>query len=163
MDAPWVGSKTPVAPPRAANPALRNLVYAGVVTGAWSGVLCLLVYGIARLAGVPFEIAPGGQGDLTMVPWPVVLLLPVVAALIGALLAALLRGRNHAGRIVYWAGTALAFVTCAAPVNQPAEVPWSTRILLVLMHVITWFLVVPQLARIVGDSEPRASVERSAQ
>jgi hypothetical protein len=33
--------------------------------------------------------------------------------------------------------------------------------LLIVMHVITWFLVVPQLARIVGDSEPRNSETRN--
>jgi hypothetical protein len=29
------------------------------------------------------------------------------------------------------------------------------------MHVITWALVVPQIARIIGDSEPGAHVDRS--
>ena len=35
----WLESKTPVAPPTSANPTVRRLVYAGVVTGAWSGVI----------------------------------------------------------------------------------------------------------------------------
>jgi len=36
----------------------------------------------------------------------------------------------------------------------------ATTVLLVLMHVITWLLVVPQIARIIADSEPGKSVDR---
>jgi hypothetical protein len=51
-------------------------------------------------------------------------------------------------------GTAVALLSCASPLLQPDDVIWSTRIWLLVPHVITWFLVVPQIARIVGDSEP---------
>jgi hypothetical protein len=81
-------------------------------------------------------------------------------AVIGALLASLARGLPHAGRLVFWIGTVVALGSCWFPMNQPAAVGWSTRILLVVMHVITWLLVVPQIARIVGDSEPGAHVDR---
>jgi hypothetical protein len=43
---------------------------------------------------------------------------------------------------------------------QPSSVLWSTRIWLLVMHVIAWFLIVPQLARVAGDSEPTASEVR---
>ncbi|MFZ8980144.1 MAG: hypothetical protein ACO21P_12000, partial [Candidatus Nanopelagicales bacterium] len=76
------------------------------------------------------------------------------AAVVGALLAAIMLGRRHARRIVFWAGTGIAVLTCAIPLVQPDDVLWSTRIWLLIPHVITWFLVVPQIARIVGDSEP---------
>ena len=56
MSSPWLQSMTPVAPPTSANPGLRFMVYAGIVTGAWSGVVCLAIYGIGRLAGVPFLV-----------------------------------------------------------------------------------------------------------
>ena len=162
MDAPWVGSMTPVAPPRSANPTVRQLVYAGVVTGAWSGLVCLIVYAIGRITGVPFEVTAPGQTSLTLVPWIAPLVLPLAAAVLGALLASLARGWSHAGRIVLAAGTLLALASCVPIVLQPASVLWSTRILLLVMHLVTWFLVVPQIARIVGDSEPTASVERNA-
>lgn len=159
---PWEASVTPIAPPTSANPRLRELAYAGLVTGLWSGLLCLLIFAIARVAGVPFLLAvAGGQTPSLNLAWFEVLLIPLAVALTGALGSWLLLGRRHAQRIVYWAGTALAVVSLAGPINQPSSVPWTARIALMLMHLVTWFLVVPQLARIVGDSEPGASVEQS--
>lgn len=152
----WTTSVTPIPPPRSANPTLRFLLYAGLLTGIWAGLLSLLVYWISRAAGVTFELdLPQGQG---LLPWYQVLVMPLVIALVFALLAALVRGRAHAGRIVFWVGTVGALVSCAGPIGQP--VGWMTRILLIAMHAITWVLVVPQIARIVGDSEPSKSVDR---
>jgi len=160
MTAFWLDSKTPVGPPTSASPTVRQLLYAGVVTGAWSGLLCVIVYGIGRLFGVSFDVVYGPE-SLVTVYWLVVLLVPFAAAIIGALAASLARGLPHAGRLVFWLGTLIALFTCWFPLDQPATVDWPTRILLLLMHVITWFLVVPQIARIVGDSEPGAHVDRS--
>jgi hypothetical protein len=114
-------------------------------------VICLVLYAFARLIGVPFEVQ--GLGGLAVLPWPVVLLLPLAAGVVGALLAGLLRGVRFGGRIVLIVGTAVALLSLISPLAQPAEVLWSTRIWLVVMHVITWLLVVPQIARIVGDSQ----------
>lgn len=155
---PWIRSVTPVAPPASAAPRLRNLVYAGLVTGIWAGLVSLAVYGVGRAAGVPFEVAmlTGSQGsaDLQVVPWFLVLLEPVVAGVIAAVLGALLLGRRFARRIFFWGGTLLAVLSLAGPIMQPDSVIWSTRVWLVIMHLITWAFVVPQLARIVGDGEP---------
>jgi hypothetical protein len=162
MAAPWQDSMTPVGPPLSARPTVRQLMYAAAVTGGWSSLLCLVVYLVGRLFGVPFEAAPRPGEPLMALPWFAVVLVPLVAAVVLALLGALVRGLRGAGRIVFWVGTVVAAASLVAPVLQPAEVGWSTRILLALMHVITWFLVVPQIARIVGDSEPGRSVDRAA-
>ena len=160
MSTPWLQSKTPVGPPAAARPTVRQLVYAGEVTGVWSGLLCLVIYLISSLLGVDFVLrVPGGDVEVDM-PWAVFLVVPISFAVLGALLASLARGWRHAGRLVFWIGTLLALGTTIVPLTQPEYVLWSTRIILVTMHVITWLLVVPQIARIVGDSEPGASVER---
>jgi hypothetical protein len=95
------------------------------------------------------------------VTWLLVLLVPLIAALAGALLASLARGFRHAGRLVFWIGTLIAVASCLIPLLQPQDVGWATRILIIVMHVVTWFLVVPQIARIIGDSEPGANVERN--
>jgi hypothetical protein len=160
MSSPWLESKTPVGPPIASNPTVRQLVFAGVVTGVWAGIICLLIYLVAALLGVDFVLrAPSGDVEVVM-PWLVFLLVPIAFAVLGALLASLARGWRSAGRIVFWLGTLVALGTTVVPLTQPESVGWSTRLVLVSMHVITWFLVVPQIARIVGDSEPGASVER---
>lgn len=160
MTSPWLSSVTPIAPPSSANPRVRFLVYAGLVTGLWAGLLCLVVYAIGRAAGVPFEVVASGTQTSTEVPWPLVALAPVVAALAAALISAVVRGRRHAGTIVFWVFSLLALVSLSGPLMQPSDITWSTRILLALMHVITWLLVVPQLARIVRDSEPGRSLDR---
>ena len=154
VSAPWADSVTPVPPPASTVPHTSNLVYAGVVTGAWSGLISLAIYGVGRLLGVPFEVARPGSDALQVVPWFLMLLVPLLAAVVGALLAAIMLGRRHARRIVFWAGTAFAVLSFASPLLQPDDVVWSTRIWLLIPHVITWFLVVPQIARIAGDSEP---------
>lgn len=160
MSSPWLASKTPVGPPQAANPTVRQLLYAAVVTGSWSGLASLLVYVVGSLLGLSFTVALRGRADLLTVPWLVVLLAPLAAAVAFALLSSLARGWRHAGRIVYWVGTLLALASLVAPLDQPASVGWMTRIVQALMHVITWLLVVPQIARIVGDSEPGQWVQR---
>jgi hypothetical protein len=160
MSAPWLESKTPVGPPTAANPTVRQLLYAAIVTGTWSGLLCLVIYLIASLFSVDFVLmAPSGDAQVRF-PRIFFLLVPLSFAVAGALLSSLVRGRQHAGRLVFWIGTLIALGTTVVPITQPSDVPWSTRIILVVMHVITWLLVVPQIARIVGDSEPGAHVDR---
>lgn len=151
---PWAGSVTPVPPPATAVPRLPNLLYAAAVTGIWSGLLGLLAYGIARLLGVPFAVVLPGGSSPTEIPWFAFGLVPLLAAFVGAFLAGLVLGWRQARRIVFWGGTALALATCLGPLLQPAEVGWATRIWLLVPHVVTWLLVVPQIARIVGDSEP---------
>lgn len=136
---------------------MRFLLYAAIVTGVWSGLLSLVIFAIGRLCGVPFAAAQSQDDSVGQIRWYVPLLLPVLAAVVGALLSALILGRSHAKRIIFWTGSLIALVSMAGPIMQPDEVLWSTRILLLCMHLITWFLVVPQLARIVGDSEPQAS------
>ena len=134
------------------------MAYAGLVTGGWAGLVCLVLYGIARLLGVPMEVDT--MDGVAVVPWFLVLLIPVVAGVIGAISALLLRGRRAAGRIVFWAGTALAVASLSLPLLPPGATDLSTKIWLSVMHVITWLFVVPQVARIVGDSEPGRHAER---
>ena len=154
----WVDSVTPVAPPTSANPGVRTMAYAALVTGIWSGLLSLVVFGLALLLRVPMDVET--VAGVQPVPWFAVLLIPVVAAEIGAIASLLLRGRTAAGRIVFWAGTLVAVLSLVPLVMQPSDVLISTRIWLGLMHVITWILVVPQIARIIGDSEPGRHEER---
>jgi len=157
----WLQSKTPIAPPTSANPTVRQLVYAGVVTGAWSAILSLVLYLIGRLFGTDFSLVWWGGAVQQPIPWIFFALLPLVSAVLFALASSLARGLPRARALVYWVGTVLALASLYPAIDQPESVGWGTRVLLILMHVITWFLVVPQVARIVGDSEPGASEVRA--
>lgn len=154
----WTDSVTPVSPPSSANPGVRTVAYAALVTGVWSGLVSLVIYGVALLLRVPMDVET--LAGLQPVPWFAVLLIPVVAAEVGAVASLLLRGQKGAGRITFWVGTLLAAVSLVPLVMQPDAVLISTRIWLGVMHVITWILVVPQIARIIGDSEPGRHEER---
>ncbi len=158
---PWADSKTPFGPPTAANPTMSNLLYAAVVTGAWSGIGSAVIFAVAHLAGVDFSDAIGIGAMPRASSWLVVLLVPLACAVAYALVVSLLRGRRGAWAIAFWGGTAVAAASLAIPLVQPATVPWPTRVALASMHVLTWLLVVPQIARIVGDSEPGRSVDRA--
>ena len=134
------------------------MAYAGLVTGGLAGLVCLVLYGIARLFGAPMEIDT--MDGVAVVPWFLVLIIPVLAGVIGAIAALLLRGRRAAGRIVFWAGTTLAVASLSLLLLPPGATDLSTKIWLSVMHVVTWLFVVPQVARIVGDSEPGRHAER---
>jgi hypothetical protein len=134
------------------------MAYAAAVTGGWSGLVCLVLYGLARLLGVPMEVET--VAGVAVVPWFSVLLLPLIAAEFGAIASLIVRGRRGAGRIVFWGGTLIAIASFLPLVVQPEDVLWSTRVWLGVMHIVTWILVVPQIARIVGDSEPGKYEER---
>ena len=152
----WVGSKTPIAPAISMDPGPRFLAYAGLVTGAWSAILSLIVYAFARLIGVPLEVDTDRLP--VMVPWIAIVVVPLAAAEIGAMASLLARGLPHAGRIVFWSGTVIALASLAFPIMRSESV--STAIWLSIPHLITWFLVVPQIARIIGDTEPGLRVDR---
>jgi hypothetical protein len=98
------------------------------------------------------------EGATIHVFWFAVLLVPIAAAQIGAMASLLLRGISHAQRIVFWVGTFIAIVSIATPFITATLI--STAIVLAIMHGITWGLVVPQIARIIGDTEPNARIER---
>jgi len=151
-----VTTKTPIAPPKSLDSKPRFFAYVALVTGAWSGILSLIVFAVARLFGVPMDVVL--EGTTIHVFWFAVLLVPVVAAGIGAMASLLLRGVPQAHRIVFWIGTVIAVASIAYPFITATLV--STAIVLAIMHVITWGLVVPQIARVVGDTEPNARIER---
>jgi len=98
------------------------------------------------------------EGTTIHVFWFAVLLVPVAAAQIGAMASLLLRGIPHAQRIVFWIGTSIAVISIVYPFMTATLI--STAVVLAIMHVITWGLVVPQIARIIGDTEPRAHIDR---
>ncbi len=114
------------------------------------------MYGFARLIGVPMIVET--DRIPTVITWLAIAVVPLAAAEAGAMASLLARGLRHAGRIVFWSGTVIAVGSLAVPIMSAEQI--STAIWLCIPHVITWFLVVPQIARIIGDTEPSARINR---
>lgn len=149
-------SCTPVAPPMSARPGLVALLKAALVTGITAGLISLLFYGIGSLFGTDFDVLPyGGEVDdeLQHVQWWMAAVVPVFAALVYALASGLLLNRRHNRRIAVIAGYLVGLASLALPLLQ-TEATWPTKVWLALMHLVTILLVVPNVARVLGDSDP---------
>ena len=151
-------SVTPIPPPKAAIPTTRDVLIAGVVTGITAAIVCLLMRIVAWVFRADFiAYVPGLGSELTPIPWQNIVLLPLIVAFGAALLAAILLGVRYAQVIINTVGTLLYVASLAVPLWLAEDATWPTRIWLALMHTATWLIVVPQLARIVGDSDPRVT------
>lgn len=147
-------SVTPVPPPIEAAPRFSDVLRAGLTTGVTASLVCWLLYGIASLFGTDFDVRIGVGDDLRHVPWWLVLLVPTVSAMAFALVASGLRKRRGCRHTTALLGYALGVLSLLPLALQPSDVTWPTRLWLALMHVVTIVLVVPQIARVVGDSDP---------
>lgn len=150
-------SVTPIPPPLSSVPTTKAVLTAGWVTGSTAGIICLLIRLLTGLFGVDYLVARPGSEQLQPVPWPVVLLLPLAVGVVSSLIAAVFLGVRGCQRWVFWLGTAALIASLAAPLLQPGAVTWPTRIWLTMMHLVTWAIIVPQVARVVGDSDPRVT------
>ena len=149
-------SVTFIPPPKSAIPTTRDVFQAGLVTGITASIVCSMTAFIAWVFRVDFLVSPpftSGE-DLVPLPWITVALLPLIVGLAGSLAAAGLLGVRRARMLVLVLGTLLAIISLAAPLLQPDTVTWPTKLWLVVMHVETWVIIVPQVARVVGDSDP---------
>ena len=149
-----IDSVTPVPPPIEAVPWLSDMLRTGIVTGVSASLVCWLLYGIASLFGTDFDVRQGTSDGLVHVTWYQVIALPLIAALMFSLIAAALRRRPNCRRNTLAIGYTLGVLSLAPVLLQPAEVTWPTKIWLTLFHLVTILIVVPQVARVVGDSDP---------
>lgn len=147
-------SVTPIPPPIEAAPRFSDVLRSGLTSGVTASLLCWLLYGIATLFGTDFDVRQGTGDELAHVAWYQVLIVPVLAALVFALIATALRRRRHCRRHTLLLGYALGTLSVLPVVLQPTDVTWPTRIWLLGFHLLTIVLVVPQVARVVGDADP---------
>jgi hypothetical protein len=149
-------SVTLIPPPRSAIPTTRNMLRAGLVTGVTAAIVCSMAAFVGWIFRVDFLVSPSftADNDLVPLPWISVALVPLIAGLVGSLAAAALLGVRRARKLVLVFGTLIAILSLAAPLLQPNTVTWPTKLWLVLMHIEAWLIIVPQVARVVGDSDP---------
>lgn len=150
-------SVTPIAPPASAIPTTKAVLTAGWVTGLTAGIICLILRVVAAIFGTDFMVVRPGSDELTPVPWPAVFLVPIVCGVVGSLVAAIFLGVRGCQRWVFWLGTLAVLISLASPLLQPDTVTWPTKIWLTVMHLVAWGVIVPQVARVVGDSDPRVT------
>lgn len=147
-------SVTPVPPPIEAAPRFSDVLRAGLTSGVSASLVCWLLYGIGSLFGTEFDVRQGTDDELSHVAWYQVLIVPLFSALVFALIATALRKRRHCRRNTLILGFTLGAVSLLPVVFQPNDVTWPTRLWLLGFHLLTIALVVPQVARVVGDSDP---------
>lgn len=111
---------------------VRTGLFAGLITG----LVCTLIYVGAKLLGVSFTVllGPDSMGD---VDWAACLVVPILVGLFVGVLGGFLRIRSWGTRVVLVI-CAIGFVlTIFGPIAQPIDVAWSTRMSLMLMHIVT--------------------------
>lgn len=152
-------SVTFIPPPKSAIPTTRDVLRAGLVTGITAAIVC---WGLAVIAWVfhtafrlsnPFASGDSGE-ELVHLPWIAVLLVPLLAGVVGSFAAAGLLGVRRARKYVLVFGSLIAGVSVLFILLQPDTVTWPTKIWLILMIAVAWLIIVPQVARVVGDSDP---------
>lgn len=155
-------SVTFITPPKSAIPTTRDVLRAGFITGVTASILCSVLAFIGWVFRVQFVVAyPFTSGDpftssidLAPVPWVSFPLAPFLAGMVGSLAAAALLGVRRAGKLVLLLGTLIAAIAVVVVLLEPHGVTWPTRIWLILMIATAWLIIVPQVARVVGDSDP---------
>jgi hypothetical protein len=122
--------------PASSSVRLGTLLRAGIVGGIVAAIGNMAVYGAGRVAGVEFV----GRFDPAAAPMPLMPLLPAIASLVPAVVAAFVAlgfARLLRRPAVPFAvlGAVFAVVSIASPMVL-ADASMGTRVLLSLMHIV---------------------------
>ena len=161
----YTGAGAAVTPPAPAvvrgvqRPApYGRVLITGAVFGVALAIVCFVLYWILRLLGVPFEVQqPGSTGLMRVSSWQV-FLAAVVAGVLGAAVAGLFRTLVSGPRLAAVVLGALTLASCAGPLVQPADVAMSTRLSLVVMHLLVGGTLTWALSRAITSEDPPPGV-----
>lgn len=130
----------PAPLPRDARPhrRIRSSLRAGMVWGVAACGVNLIVWLIASIAGVDFQVWPQGADQPSIDVGPLTI---VGATLFAALVAGIAAGilGKLIKKVVRWIiilGLLFTATSLAAPWGQPEQVPTSTRVVLTILHLI---------------------------
>jgi len=135
-----------------------RILLSGVVFGVLVMVPTLVVYWALRLLGVPFEVVASGDTSLMLVGTWQIMAAPIVAGLLGALLAGTFRTLINGPRFAALSLTALTLASCAVPMMQPASVATSTRVSLIVLHLLVGGALTWAISRAVTSEDPPEGV-----
>lgn len=123
-----------------------SYVLLGIVGGVIGGALSLALWLIAGLVGMPKLVQVPGAG-LAELEWFNFIAIGFMTGIAAGIIAGFLRSRTSAGRTFSIIALVVLVLSCLGPLFQPADVAWSTRIVLIVTHVIVYLTVVPAQVR----------------
>jgi predicted membrane channel-forming protein YqfA (hemolysin III family) len=127
-------------------PSFGRIVIAGLVGGVLGGALSLALWLIAGAIGMPTGVNVQGQGIVDLA-WFQFIGLSTFAGAGAGVLAALLRKKENGLRIFVFVAIVVLVISMAGPLAQPGEVAWSTRIVLMVTHIVVYITVVKSIQR----------------
>ena len=132
-------------------PTLGSLAIVGLVGGVMGGVASFILWLIAGLLGMPtvVEIPEQGLQDLA---WFQFIGFATMSGVIGGILAGLLSKLANGARIFSVVAIVVLVISMVGPLAQPETVAWSTKIVLMVTHVLVYLTVVPAVTRKMGTS-----------
>jgi hypothetical protein len=111
----------------------------GLIGGALAFVGSLVLYGIARLLGIPLQVGMGPPGQNPPVPLGVgqILIVVLVATLAATLIYVLLRRffMQRADRIFQYLSLVVLLLSLGGPLTLPVSV--ANKVILALMHLVS--------------------------
>ena len=127
-------------------PTFGKVVIAGIVGGVIGGVVSFILWLIAGAIGMPTDVNVTGQGIVSLA-WFQFVAFATFAGVGGGIVAGFFRERLNGFRTFNIIAIIVLVVSMIPPLAQPAEVAWSTRIVLMVAHVIVYITVVKAIQR----------------
>ena len=123
-----------------------RLVITGAVGGVLGGVASLVLWLVAGAIGMPAAVNVTGQGIVDLA-WYQFIGLSFFAGIGGGVVAGFLRNRPGGFRTFNIIAIVVLVISMIGPIAQPEEVAWSTRIVLMITHVLVYITVVKAIQR----------------
>lgn len=120
----------------------------GLIAGI-SLIANLIVFAIGKVAGVDYEVTPGGQSEKQTINALVIAVMTVAPVLLGGLALLLTRTwRPRSWQVLAWVGLGLGIISIWSPAASDAAN--DTKVALSAMHLVVggvWFWLVSRLAK----------------
>lgn len=132
-------------------PPTGRLMIAGFVGGTVGGAISLAVWLIAGALKMPTVVAVMGTLEENIM-WFQFVGVSAVFGLAAGVVAGLLRAQASGFTIFRAIAVVVLVASMILPIAQPGEVAWSTRIVLMVTHVIVFLTVVGAIQREMNEA-----------
>lgn len=121
-----------------------KLFIAGGVAGVLGGAVSFIVWLIAGLIGMSDQVNVMGQG-MQPLEWYQFVVFGMFSGFGGGAVAGILRNSASGARTFTIISVVVLLLSFAAPLVNQTDTEWSTKIVLLVTHVIVFLAVVPTL------------------